>query len=234
MQSKQFQNVTNHRSLLVRKEAKTHVWGLSEKINPLTCHWLPFNLQAKAPRPCNYKNLNYSAGIDLPLRGRRAMWWPHYSFSQNSWSLTTTGNQCPGKPVFLLCYAVGFFSSPVIIQFSSHKAEVNSLPDCMEVFREFLFYCFRKQPCLKLLEHYSKARIPSHQSREGPILMSLFRMFQLKDHISIPVVTEQPVFPGGKKSWHYVLEKNVPVNVFFTTNNQKLDSATLTQVDWLI
>lgn len=123
---------------------------------------------------------------------------------------------------FLLFYAVVFFSSPVIIQFSSHKAEVNSLPDCTEVFREFLFYCFRKQPCLKLLEHYSKARIPSHQSREGPILMSLFRMFQLKNHISIPAVTEQPVFPGGKKNWHYVLEKNVPVNVFFTTNIKSL------------
>lgn len=139
LQSTQLKNAMNQRSLLVRKEAKPpHILKLPGKRNLLTWHWLSLNLQAKLPTSCNYKYLNYTAGID-PLRcGTRAMCWPHYSFSPNSWGLTTTENQCLGK------LSGFFFSPPVIIQFSSYKAEANSLPDCIWVFRDLLPYCFRK------------------------------------------------------------------------------------------
>lgn len=52
--------------------------------------------------------------------------------------------------------------------------------------------------------------------------MSLFRIFQLKNHISIPVAMEQTVSPGGKKSWHYIVEKKRPINVFFITHKESL------------
>lgn len=58
-------------------------------------------------------------------------------------------------------------------------------------------------------------------------------MFQLKNHISIPVAMEQPVSPGGKKSWHYIVEKMSHKCILYYYY-QKLDSATFTQVDWLI
>lgn len=79
-----------------------------------------------------------------------------------SWSLTTTENQCLGKPVF---FSFSLFSPLVIIQFSSYKAEVNSLPDCIWVFRELLPYWFQKIALSKTAGAlYSKSLIPSHQS----------------------------------------------------------------------
>lgn len=125
---------------LSEKKQNLHILGLSGEKNPLTWHRLSFNLQAKLPRPCNYKYLNYTAGIDPPQCGTRLMCWPHYSCSQNSWGLTITENQCLGK--LLVVFSLSF--PPVIIQFSSYKAEVNSLPDCIWVFRDLPPYCFRK------------------------------------------------------------------------------------------